>query len=105
MPAGGDLYLVKHIIHDWPDEQAVSSLRDRRRAMSPGSRLVLFERLAVPGDSLTQTVTYAFLLMVVLGGQERTKTEYDRLLAAAGLRLDRVVPAGGELVGIEAVLL
>ncbi|RCG24492.1 DUF4440 domain-containing protein [Sphaerisporangium album] len=103
VPSGGDLYVLKWIIHDWPDEQAVAILRNCRDAMAPGGRLLLVERVIPEGDAPHPGKVTDFTMLVVLGGRERTEAEYSALLAAAGLRLERVVdgPAGSSL--LEAV--
>jgi hypothetical protein len=49
IPEGGDLYIMKKIIHDWPDDQAMQILRCCRKAMAPGSRLLLIELVVPPG--------------------------------------------------------
>jgi hypothetical protein len=102
VPAGGDLYLLKWIIHDWPDEQAVAILRRCRSAMAPGSRLLLIERVLPDTDAPHTSKVWDFTMLVVLGGRERTKAEYARLLSSAGLRLERVLP-GAESDLLEAV--
>lgn len=102
VPVGGDLYVLKWIIHDWPDEQAVAILRRCRSAMAPGSRLLLVERVLPDSDVPHRSKTWDFTMLVVLGGQERTRVEYARLLSSAGLRLERVVP-GAESDLLEAV--
>ena len=50
MPAGGDAYLMKHIIHDWPDDKATTILRNCRKAVNPGGKLLLVEMVIPPGN-------------------------------------------------------
>jgi hypothetical protein len=92
VPAGGDLYIMKAIIHDWNDEESVAILRNCYSAMAPGSRLLLIERLmperAVVGD---QTVLSDVLMMTLEHGRERTGDEFRRLLGAAGFSEVRVM--------------
>jgi hypothetical protein len=101
-PAGGDAYLLTHIVHDWDDEDAVRILRNCRSAMSADARLLLGESV------LTGTVEDAFgpvmdMFMLAIGGRERTEAEYRDLLARAGLRMTRVIPSGGPHSVVEAV--
>src|SRR5512144_1316500 len=49
VPSGGDAYVLKHIIHDWPDDDALHILRNVRAAMKPDATLVLIE-MVVPDD-------------------------------------------------------
>jgi len=106
VPMGGDLYMLKSIVHDWDDESAVEILKACRRAMKPTARLILYERflperIDPSGDSLG-TVMSDLHMMVVLGGRERTTAEYGALLAAAGLRLTREVRTESEFYVVEA---
>jgi hypothetical protein len=94
VPGGGDLYILKAIIHDWNDEEATRILANCRVAMAPEARLLLIERLmpalAVAGD---ETVMSPELRMALEHGRERTEAEFLTLLAAAGLGDVRVLPA------------
>lgn len=100
----GDLYVLKWIIHDWPDHQAVEILRNVRSAMAPGGRVLLIERVVPDSDVPHSSKVMDFTMLVVLGGQERTFAEYSALFTSAGLRLDRVLPgpAGSSLLEATA---
>ena len=97
VPAGGDLYLLKAIVHDWDDAAARTILQRVRAAAKPSSTLLLVE-LLLP-DTITAEaapVTLMDLNMLVLfGGRERTEAEFRALLGSAGWTLDRVVPTRG----------
>ena len=102
VPPGGDVYLLKSIVHDWDDAEAVALLRCCRAAMAEGSRLALVERL-LEGPNEGRLAAFSDLNMLVLqGGRERTTDGYTALLDAAGLRLTQVVPTGNFHV-LEAV--
>jgi O-methyltransferase domain len=106
VPAGGDLYMLKSIIHDWDDEHAVQILSTCRRAMHPAARLVLVERfiperMDSPDDYLG-TVMSDLHMMVVLGGRERTTQEYSALFKAAGLSFTREIPMESDFYAVEA---
>ena len=106
VPTGGDLYLLKWIIHDWSDDEALVILANCRQSMSSTARLVVLERSLpqhVDDSPASLDATMADLHMrVVLGGQERTSDEYRDLLTRAGLRLTRVVPTASNLAIYEA---
>jgi SAM-dependent methyltransferase len=102
-PPGGDLYLLKWIIHDWPDPQAADILRTCRRAMSPDGRLLLIEQVVPAGDTPHPSKVMDFSMLVLLQGRERTRDEYGALLARAGFRLTRVVQTSSPVSVIEAV--
>jgi hypothetical protein len=88
VPHGADAYLMKGIIHDWPDDDAAKILRNIRRAMRAGGTLLLCESTV---DSSSRPAGLMELLMLVIGGRERSEAEFRSLLAAAGFSLDRVI--------------
>jgi hypothetical protein len=92
VPDGGDVYLLKSIVHDWDDAQATAILRACRRAMGPAARLLLVERVLAPGATPDPGKFVDLTMLVMAGGQERTAAEYAALYEAAGLRLTRVLP-------------
>ena len=103
MPEGGDLYLLKSIIHNWKDDEATAILRNCRNAMARHGRLLVVERVVPPGNSPAEAKLFDINMMVTVGGQERTEEEYAALLRAAGLKMARVIPTRSHLSLIEAV--
>lgn len=90
-----DLFMMKAIIHDWPDDQAARILRRVRERMRRDSLLVLCEMI-VPGPNEASLGKYVDIEMLVhAGGKERTEAEFTALLAQADLRLRRVIPTAG----------
>ena len=102
VPAGGDAYLLSHVIHDWSEEQCLTILGNCRRAMNPASRLLIIEMVLPPGDTPHPGKLLDMMMLVGPGGQERTEQEYCDLLAKAGLRLTRVVPTESPVSVVEA---
>jgi hypothetical protein len=103
VPAGGDAYLLSHIIHDWSEEQCLNILGRCRRAMKPGSRLLLIE-MVLPSDNMSHPGKMLDMMMLVgPGGQERTEAEYRTLLDKAGFRITRLVPTESAVSVVEAV--
>jgi hypothetical protein len=94
VPAGSDAYLLKQVLHDWDDHRAADILKTLRRAMVPSSRLLIAERM-LPGQvgpPDAPTLLVDVLMMVVTGGRERTRAEFEVLLARAGFDLVVVSP-------------
>jgi len=89
VPAGADAYIMKGVIHDWPDEDAARILRNTRRAIRPDGTLLLIES---PADLPSRPAGLMELLMLVVGGRERTEAELRALLAATGFSLSRIIP-------------
>lgn len=102
VPAGGDLYLMKRIIHDWDDARAAHILRNVRRNAPTGARLVLIEQLLRPDDP--PNYLYDISMMLTLGGRERTRDQYEALLADSGFALHSVTPTtvGSSLIEARA---
>lgn len=87
VPEGGDLYLLKSILHDWNDERCVDILRACRRAVPEHGRLLVVEVLMPPrAASDVHPLTYLsdLYMFVTMGGKERTEREYAELFEAAG---------------------
>lgn len=102
VPEGGDLYVMKSIIHDWQDAEASKILGSIRRAAGAGSKLALYETV-VPGPNQKHFSKFLDIEMIVhAGGRERTREEYSSLLGKAGFRLTRVIPTAGPVSVVEA---
>src|SRR5262249_28867669 len=101
VPPGGDAYLLRHIIHDWDDEQSLRILRNCRRAVGGQARLLIVESVIPPGNEPSFSKWLDLNMLVVPGGLERTEAEYRDLLQQAGFRLVGVVPTAMEVSVIE----
>ena len=105
VPEAGDAYVLKSIVHDWEDPEAIAILRNVRKAMGPTAVVLIVERLlGDPGD-LGALAAFSDLNMLVgPGGRERTEAEFDALFAAVGLRRHRTVTTPSGFVVLEAVV-
>lgn len=103
VPGGGDAYVMKNIIHDWADEQALTILRNIRAASKPGATLLLVEFVIPDHDSDFIGKWVDLEMLVVAGGRERTAEQYRSLLARAGFRLTGVVQTAAPISVVEAV--
>lgn len=99
VPRGADLYLLRWVIHNWNDRDAARILRNCRKAMPRRGRLLVIEELlpdpARVGWSHASAALGDLNMLVLLGGRERTRAEYRRLLLRAGLRPSRWVTGVG----------
>jgi hypothetical protein len=102
VPAGGDAYVLKSIIHDWEDEDSIAILRNCREAMGSDAVLLIIERdLGLPNENAVAKLS-DLNMFVMPGGRERTIDEYAALLDRAELSLTGTHPtASGHLV-VEA---
>lgn len=101
VPAGGDAYVLKNIIHDWADDESLDILRRVRDAARPGATLLLVE--AVIPDHRRECVGkwIDMEMLVSAGGRERTERDFRSLYQRSGFRLTRVVPTAAPLSLIE----
>ncbi|KAB8160191.1 helix-turn-helix domain-containing protein [Streptomyces sp. 3MP-14] len=94
VPTGGDLYLLKSVLHDWNDERCVTLLGNCRAALPPGGRVLVVEPVLPPtvAPELAGFYLSDLNMLVNLGGRERTRDDFESLLTAAGLTLTQLVP-------------
>jgi len=102
VPSGGDLYVLKSILHDWPDDRCAVILANVHRAAAPGAKLLLVETMLPPPPQPSPAAFMDLNMLVMLGGRERTADEFGALLREAGFRIERVIPTGGLFHLIEA---
>ncbi len=102
VPAGGDIYVLKNVIHDWPDDKAVEILRNVRTAADTGATVLLIE-FVIPEHKREYVGHLTDLEMLLTqAGRDRTAQEYRILLERAGFRVTRVVPTASPLSLVEA---
>ncbi|MDF3837594.1 methyltransferase [Cupriavidus basilensis] len=107
VPAGGDVYLLKSVLHNWDDVRCAHLLGNCHRAMPPGARLLVVERI-VP-DRLGQSERDRSIcrsdlnMLSALSGRERREAEFQVLLAQAGLTVASVTATAGEFSVIDAI--
>ena len=106
VPQGGDLYLMKNIIHDWDEDRALTILGNCRAALQgkPKGKLALIEFVVPDGNVPHMSKIIDLEMLYFPGGRERTEQEYGELFAKAGFRLTRVVATKAPYSVIEAEL-
>ncbi len=100
---GADAYLLKHIIHDWDDEQSVEILKNIHSAMNDGGKVLLVEMVVPETSEPSPSKILDIQMLLMEGGMERTAEEYRRLLDAAGFSLTRIVPTRSPYSIVEAI--
>jgi O-methyltransferase domain len=104
VPAGGDVYVLCHVLHDWDDPDAQRILTACRRAATPASRLLIVEAVLAdqPGPVMPELLDVH--MMVMSGGRERRRDQFGQLLDAAGWQLAEVtlLPSGQSLLNARA---
>ena len=102
-PGGGDAYILKHIVHEWPEPQSLEILRNVRSVMSKDGKLLLIEFVLPEGPEHHPGKLVDLWLMILMGGRERTAAQYAELLSGAGFRLSRVIETASAAAIVEAV--
>jgi hypothetical protein len=102
VPAGGDAYVLKHIIHDWDDDASVQILRNVRTAATPGTAVLLVETVVPEDDSRSNAKLLDIEMLLVNDDRERTAGEYRRLFDEAGFQMVGVVDTASPYSIIQA---
>jgi hypothetical protein len=102
VPSGGDLYLLKHILHDWNDEECIGILNRVREAMTPDARVAVVEMPLLEGRGPPFAALLDINMLVCLTGKERTPAEYAALFRHAGLKMTGVTSTRSAVALIEA---
>jgi len=103
-PAGGDAYIMKHIIHDWDDARSLTILRNIHTAMGEKKgKVILLEMVMAPGNDPHPAKFLDIEMLTVVTGRERTEAEFASLFDRAGFRMTRIVPTKSPVCVIEAV--
>ena len=81
LPGGGDVYLLKSVLSDWPDQEAIAILRRCGDAARPHGRVVLLNGVS-PGEPSPE-----LLMLVLVGGRSRSLAEFRDMAREAGLEV------------------
>ena len=107
VPADGDAYLLKHVIHDWDDDRAAEILKSCRRASGAEAKLLILEGVYPPridqSDESRGAAANDVNMLVCTGGRQRSDAEFRSLYEAAGFRLTRILPTQTPVKVIEGI--
>jgi hypothetical protein len=99
---GGDAYIMRHILHDWSDADAITILSNCRKSMNPGGKVLVVEAVIQDGNN-PSPFKLLDLTMLLVGGKERTTKQFEHIFSEAGLKLNRIVPFQHDLSVVEGV--
>jgi O-methyltransferase/methyltransferase family protein len=103
VPAGADAYIMKHILHDWPDDVCIKILKACRKAVNPGGKLLIVDNVIQPGNDFAPGKFIDLQMLIFPGGCERTEKQFRDLFEAAGWKLSRVIPTAAAESIVEGV--
>jgi len=92
VPAGGDVYVLKRILHDWDDETAIKILKNCAAAMGKTAKILAVDAVIKPGNDPDPNKALDVGIMALLNGRERTAKDFEHIYKAAGLKLMRIIP-------------
>jgi O-methyltransferase domain len=102
VPAGGDVYTLASILHDWDDADAVRILRNVRAAMEPGAVLIILDAILREANEWDPFKLMDLHMLVLFGAGERDEAQWRHLLGSAGFAMTEAIRSPG-LAWIEAV--
>jgi hypothetical protein len=103
IPVKADLYMLKHIIHDWYDDNNQKILRNIRENMADDAKVLIIDAVVPEGNEPHFSKIIDLEMLMTPGGVERTPTEFAELLEKSGFKLNRIIPTQGLISIVEAV--
>lgn len=101
VPKGGDLYILKSILHDWDDLKAEQILKNCHSAMNDDTRLLIIEVVLQPKDKSLYANCMDLLMLSVTGGKERSIALFNEIFDKAGFTLEKIYPTATEFSILE----
>ena len=90
VPEGGDLYILKSVLHDWDDDSSIKILNNVRKVMTSKARLLVIEAVLDEGNRPSFGKMTDILMMAAAGGRERTRSQWENLLGVSGFRIHKI---------------
>lgn len=103
IPEGSDAYLLSHILHDWPDDACIRILRNCRKAIGSKGKLLLAETVLPPGNTFSVAKLLDLEVLLMGGGRERSREEFEQLLKKSAFRLSRIIETEVDIAIIEGI--
>src|ERR1700688_1158347 len=92
VPAGADAYIMKHIIHDWPDDLCIQLLKACRKGVNADGSLLVVDSVIQPGNDFSPGKFLDLQMLIFPSGRERTEKQFRKLLEASGWKFSRIIP-------------
>jgi O-methyltransferase domain/Dimerisation domain len=103
VPAGADAYLMKHIIHDWPDDRCIQILKACRKNVNSAGKLLVVDNVIQPGNDFSSGKFLDLQMLIFPSGCERTQKQFRDLFAASGWQLTRIIPTAAPSSIVEGL--
>jgi len=92
VPDGANIYLMKHIIHDWNDAECEQILKSIRRAARDNCKLIICEMLIPRHDLSHFSKIFDIHMLCASSGRQRTVTEISEMLENSGWEFSLEAP-------------
>ncbi len=99
-----DCFIIKYCLHNWDDENTISILKNIKNAMKPGSKLLIIDMLIENAEPQVFEKSLDIVMLLLLGAKERTRSEFEDVINAAGLKLTNVISTKSPLSILEVEL-
>ncbi len=103
IPVKADVYMLKHIIHDWYDDKCQKILGNIRESMPDDARVLIIDAVIPPGNDSHPGKILDLEMLISPGGMERTAEEFESLLTKSGFKMTRIIPTPSPISIVEAV--
>jgi ubiquinone/menaquinone biosynthesis C-methylase UbiE len=103
IPNGGDIYLMKHLLHLFQDDMALKILHNVRNSMAHYNKLLILEMVIPPTNERFYGKLMDVMMLVGTGGRDRTEDEYRALLTAGGFEITQMIPTASPVSIIECM--
>ena len=98
----GDAYILRHIVHDWNDDDAVRILSNCRKSMNSNGKILVVEAV-IPEGNDPHPFKWLDITMLMIGGKERTKEQFETIFNKAGLKINRILPITPAISIVEGI--
>jgi hypothetical protein len=103
VPVVADIYMLKHIIHDWYDDKNQKILGNIRAIMPDDAKVLIIDVVVPEGNEPHFGKIIDLEMLMAPGGVERTPSEFNELLVNSGFKLNRIIQTPGMMSIIEAI--
>jgi SAM-dependent methyltransferase len=96
------LYMLKGVLHDWSDADALRILKSCRRSIKPSGRLLVIESMLKPSNQPDPAKFMDLMMLILVNGRERSQSDFQALFQRAGFSFVRTIPTSGPYTLVEA---
>jgi hypothetical protein len=88
-----DAYMMMTVLHDWSDDESIAILKNIKANAPRTAKILILEGVVQPDARNHFLLDLDIEMLAMTTGRERTQKEWSAVIAGAGMRLARVIPA------------